>query len=142
MKVKCINDDWSTVQKGSVGDLVLKVGDPMPVKGNEYEVIGHGHYEGQEDSYELAGLDYSNYPGGRMLFKKSRFEIVDDTFIPNMVLGEEHGLYAGTPAREMNMYMSFSFPAAKIGKMPRKKKKAFKKYGMTFTHSKYKLLKP
>lgn len=130
MKVKCINDDWSNVLPNTIAAYVLKVGDPMPEKGKEYEVIGVS-----EAGYELGGLDFSAYPGGRMLFKKERFEISDDTFVPNAV-------YNGTPVRMVNMYFSLSFPKSAMGKMPRKMKKRFKKHGFLFTHPAHKLVSP
>lgn len=45
MIVKCVNDDWSNLTDNHVGKMVLKVGDPMPEKGKEYEVIGYINHE-------------------------------------------------------------------------------------------------
>lgn len=120
MKVKLINDDWSNVSENSVAYLVLKVGDPMPIRGEEYEVIGSS-----KEGYELAEFDYSNYPSGRLLFKKERFIITDDSFVPNCV-------YDGSSARKLNFYLSIDYPISSFGKMPRKKKKMLKKYGVTY----------
>ena len=135
MKVRCINDDWSDVPIGSVAHAVLTVGDPMPVKGEIYEVIGTSWVEKEKVAYELAEFDYSNYPGGRLLFKKERFEIVDDSFVPNAVrniagMGE-------TLVREERMYISFNFDLPKPKRIPRKKKKLNKKFIriQTFTHN-------
>lgn len=128
MIVRCIDDDWSTVPEGSVHRAVLAVGDPMPEKGKEYKVKGYVHVERELVGYELEGLDYSNYPGGTLLFKKERFEKVRDSYELNHY-DPDFGACELT-----TMYCTMSFPNLKIGKMPRKKKKHFKKYGMRFIH--------
>lgn len=122
MIVKLIDGDFSNPPKNSILEAVLKVGDPLPEEGKEYEVIGSSAL-----GYELAGFDYSAYPGGIMLFKKERFEIVDDTFVPNAI-------HDGQLVREERLYLSFSMPSEFITKLPRKKKKMIKKYGQFFTY--------
>jgi hypothetical protein len=103
MKVRCVNDDFSNVVKGGVASLVLMVGDDMPVNGKVYEVVGYAMDGSTVKAYELAELDYSNYPGGKLLFKASRFEIIDETFVPNTVCD-------GYPARALNVYINIQFP--------------------------------
>lgn len=121
MKVRCINDDFSNVSPESVGGLVKKVGDPLPVKGQEYDVIGYFHGENDVRAYELDGLDYSNYPGGRLFFLDHRFEVIEDSFTPNHILED------GTMVERVNMYCTFTFDTVPPKRLPRKLKKKMQK---------------
>ena len=91
MKVKCINGDFSNSNCKAVRNILL-VGDDhlLPKEGEVYEVIGYANWEiypgldGSVHAYELDLPDHSHY-GSRIVFLKDRFEIFDETFVPNAV---------------------------------------------------------
>lgn len=113
MKVKCINGDFSNTNCEAVENILL-VGDDdlLPKEGLVYEVIGYGHWEdspghnGPADAYELDLPDHSHY-GVRILFNKDRFEIVDETFVPNAVCDRDP--FKGELVRKVNVYMELSY---------------------------------
>lgn len=86
MIVKCINDkfDFSKSDAKFIKNMIL-VGDLelyLPKNGCEYEVIGSWFSENEIKGYLLKEFDCSIY-GGNLYFSKERFEIIDDSFIPN-----------------------------------------------------------
>lgn len=83
LKVRLIDDDWSSVPAGSFVEKVLVVGDPLPIKGMDYTVKSKFIHAG-EVYYELDGFDYSAY-GTIGFFKANRFTIVEQRFVPNHV---------------------------------------------------------
>lgn len=89
MIVKCIKP-YDFNREGihnSIKNIIL-VGDDFLLGevGKEYEVIGSGNLNGKP-CYELEGIDASNY-GIKLLHEKDRFEIIDDSFVPNAYMKE------------------------------------------------------
>lgn len=130
MKVKLINDDWSNVNPDSVLGKILLVGDPLPVKGQEYTVSGFIYHDVNGvklDGYILEEFDYeSTY--GILGFLSSRFEVITDSpFVPNTVTE------SGDLARSYTCYASISLPLYKEPRLPRKLKKRLKKANASST---------
>lgn len=120
MKVTLKDDDWSTVPQDYGVGIAFKNGDLLPIQGEEYQVIGFAN----DDIKKVKGYELSGFPG--FIFREERFEVTNTDFIPDCVID-------GKEISRMNMYSTFAF-SFNVGKMPRKKKKHFKKYGMSFFH--------
>lgn len=105
MKVICIDDDFTNSDNEFIKKILL-VGDDgiFPKKGEVYEVIGYGHFIDGHEAYELDGLEDSDSYGVKLFFKKERFEVFDDTFVPNH-FDKEHNVLC----RKVNMYMEMKF---------------------------------
>lgn len=102
MKVRFIDDDYSKVE-GQKFKNILLVGDDalLPKLGEVYEVVGYANIEGV-NYYELAGLESpENYEISVIVFNVDRFEIVDETFVPNHI--EEDG----SLVRKSTFYVNF-----------------------------------
>lgn len=91
MKVICIDDDFTKCTSEVVKNILI-VGDDgcLPKKGGIYEVIGYAYwdkYEGLSNvhAYLLDGLDSTHSYGSMLAFISTRFEVYDDTFIPNHI---------------------------------------------------------
>lgn len=116
MVVRCIDDDFPEPHT-EVVKAILLVGDDhlLPKKGKEYEVIGYGHFSNGQEGYELAEIQTLAYGyNKRLLFLKSRFEIVSDEFVPNAydkVLGYpcmEYKLYLQMPKFEVDITTKYT----------------------------------
>jgi len=113
MKVKCINGDFRNSNCEAVRKILL-VGDDdlLPKEGEVYEVIGYACWEsypgfdGPVHAYELDLPDHSHY-GARIVFLKDRFEIFDETFVPNAVCDKEP--FKGDLVRKINFFVSMDF---------------------------------
>ena len=105
MKVKCINDDWSTRLDGSPMPEIIKnillVGDNdiIPQKGKIYTVIGYD-YTNLFNAYMLKERDTSLY-GKKCTFDTRRFEVIDNSFTPNDVIIIDGDIY---PCEKVQMY--------------------------------------
>lgn len=109
MIVECIDDDF-TVNPSEYVKNILTVGDDglLPKKGQRYEVIGYGDIADVDGvitpCYQIDGVESSENYGCLLLFKRDRFKIVDDTFIPNH-FNDQFGL-----CRQVNFFVNISLP--------------------------------
>lgn len=109
MIVECINDDF-TINPSEVVKNMLLVGDDglFPKKGQRYEVIGYADIPDENGDmvscYQIDGVESSENYGVTLVFKKERFKIVDETFVPNH-FHEIYGL-----CRQINLFMTIRFP--------------------------------
>jgi hypothetical protein len=104
MKVICIDDDFTKTDSEVVKNI-LKVGDDelLPKKGEIYEVLGYASFLGGIEAY-IIDIPSSEAYGKRLCFKKERFEIYDDTFVPN-----SYDKKMDCPVRIVELYMEMKF---------------------------------
>lgn len=103
MKVICIDDDFSKSDSEVVKNILI-VGDDelLPKKNQVYEVLGHATFlkDGKQVKAYILDIPSSEAYGKRLCFKKERFEVYDDTFIPNSYNKE-----LGKPVRVEECYI-------------------------------------
>jgi len=100
MIVKCINDKFD--EENKILKAIKLVGDDylIPKLDQEYEVIGYGDFK-KRKGYLLKEIDTSIY-GARLFFNEDNFMIIDDSFMPNIILEDGH------LAREVLLYMEIN----------------------------------
>lgn len=86
MKVICVDDDFSKSDSDVVKKILI-VGDDelLPKKGQVYEVLGYASFlkDGKDVKAYILDIPSSEAYGKRLCFLRERFEIYDDTFVPN-----------------------------------------------------------
>ncbi len=108
MKVICIDDDFTKCKIEAVKNI-LKVGDNgcLPQKGQVYEVIGYVYWDEYDErknvwAYILDGLESTESYGVKLSFNKKRFEVYDNTFVPNHISAD------GNIVRKVTMHCNFN----------------------------------
>jgi len=118
VKVICINGDFSETDSDVVKNI-LKVGDDelLPKEGQIYEVIGYASFlkDGKEIKAYILDLPSSEAYGTRLCFKRERFEIYDDTFVPN-----SYDKKMDCRVRIIELYMEMEFESEENKQEPKK----------------------